>query len=103
MTQQYHKGMSYGAFLKMIEEQRNPPVDPAPPLDLECAHPFDWVERQVKGKRSDQGLVIVVSYKCGACDAVLAEDRKLLRSKKTGPRINADAPWPGVEFPPLGN
>lgn len=82
MAREYHRGMSYAEFLEMMEQRRNPdPGNPAPPLEMPCLHPFDWLEKNVRAKRDDRGLMIIVEYKCSACDAELDATRKLLRSK----------------------
>jgi hypothetical protein len=79
---EYYKGMPYGEFCQMIEERRHPDADPAPPLEIDCTHPFDWIEKSVTAKRNDLGLLITVAFRCAACDADLDATEKQVMAKK---------------------
>jgi hypothetical protein len=77
----YRPGMTYGEFLEMIKQRRHPNVDPAPPIELDCAHPFDWLEKTVAARRNDLGLLITVTFRCASCDAELGTMEKQLKAK----------------------
>jgi hypothetical protein len=80
-AREYYRGMPYGEFCEMIEQRRHPQVDPAPPMEPDCTHPFDWLEKTVTARRNKLGLIITVAYRCAACDADLGITEKQLRSK----------------------
>lgn len=78
----YRRGMSYAEFTAMVDQMHADAAMPVPePEPDPCLHPYERLVTNIRGKRAHTpgGVLVIVEFNCGDCDAYLGMAKKGFR------------------------